>query len=177
MEAQEWLNWVIPIGTVWAALISARSSKVSANAARRANSAAFAALEENRKIAQNDWRIRLMEERMLVWRAYDDLLTDFSIFGRIEWEGIANAQKLFQVSPFLFPLEVSSYLNEFCKKATEHWYLYNKLNQSTPENLIDVEEIKQRSVRQEKMDALHVWLRQQQAEGTALFQRHMSLID
>lgn len=45
MEMQEWLNWIVPIGTVLAALISARASKVSANAARRSNTAAFAALE------------------------------------------------------------------------------------------------------------------------------------
>lgn len=177
MEMQEWLNWIVPIGTMFAALISARASKISANAARRSNAAAFAALEENRKIAQNDWRIRLMEERMRVWRAYDDLLVNFALWDRIDWEDIAKANEFFQISPFLFPVEVSAYLTEFCDIATRHGSLYKKVNQSTVENLIDSTDSHEMAASKKEMDELYAWLRKQRVEGTELFQKYMSLID
>lgn len=175
MEMQEWLNWIVPIGTVLAALISARASKVSANAARRSNAAAFAALEENRKIAQNDWRIRLMDERMKVWHAFDTLMKSYEKWLYVVPQEIETAKESFQFSQFLFEREISDYLNELCSKLLEH-YIIDEWNKKTlgGSNCLETrEEVNEQKAR---LAELRGWLATQEMEGKRLFSRHMSIL-
>lgn len=172
---QDWLNWIVPIGTVLAALISARASKVSANAARRSNAAAFAALEENRKIAQNDWRIRLMDERMKIWHAFDKLITSYSRDAYVLPDEIETAKKSFQFAQFQFEPEMSAYLNKISTDMYEHYYLYDWNNKTIGGELsIDTEQ--EINGKLAKLEELHQWLRSQEVEGKKLFSKHMSII-
>lgn len=172
INIDEWLNWIVPICTVFAALISAWASKVSANAARRSNAAAFAALEANRRIAENDWRIRLMEERMRVWRAFDDLMIDYTGRGVSTYESIDRANLDFQRAPFLFPAEIERYLNKLHKRLMRQ-IVWESRREQMREGILWKEPFKA----WEKEKNLCLWLGNQQKEGKAIFQKHMSLID
>ncbi|MBS3046010.1 hypothetical protein [Enterobacter mori] len=172
MEMQEWLSWIVPIGTVFAALISARASRISASAARRSSKVAQDVLEANRKIAENDWRIRLLEERMKVWRAFDDLMIDYTRRGVSTAESIALASAEFQRVPFLFPDEIDNYLKKIQKRLFRQMILEARRGQIR-EGVHWQEVFKE----QEKEKNLCTWLGNQQKQGKAIFQKHMSLID
>ncbi|MGN7914728.1 hypothetical protein [Enterobacter sp. 22466] len=172
MEMQEWLRWIVPIGTVFAALISARASRVSASAARRSSKAAYDALEANRKIAENDWRIRLLEERMKVWRAFDDLMIDYTKRGVSTAESIAKASAEFQRVPFLFPAEVDNYLKKLQKRLFKQMIWEARRGQ-----IREGIHWQQRFKEQERELNLCTWLGNQQRDGKKIFQKHMSLID
>ena len=172
MDMQEWINWIVPIGTVLAALISARASKVSANAARRSNAAAFAALEENRKIAQNDWRIRLMDERMKVWNAFEVLMGGRNGFWSYSTTTqITAAEKAFEYSKFLFVPEVDDFFNTLINKVKRHTQLTEK-HQYAPALFEEVDPIEA-----QELQALSIWISSQKIEGKKLLSKHMSLID
>ena len=177
MEMQEWLNWIVPIGTVLAALISARASKVSANAARRSNAAAFAALEENRKIAQNDWRIRLRDERMKVWHAFDRLMDDHKRWGYSVNEQIADAKAYFEFSHFLFEPEVVEYLSLLLSKIELHSQLTEWFREPLNISYLHIEENKAAYLENKaKKELLEGWILAQEKEGKAMLSRHMSII-
>ncbi|WFZ22204.1 hypothetical protein NFK58_12890 [Citrobacter portucalensis] len=176
MEMQEWLNWIVPTGTVLAALISARASKISANAAKRANRVAFEALEANRKIAENDWRIRLMDERMQVWRAFDELMLAY-VKGLVTHDVIDSVEPRFQKAAFLFDEEVSDFLNELIFNMllfiqNQKWLMSGAVVMTREE---DREQIHGKRLK-EKM-RIEAWLHNQQQGGKDLFKKHMSLLD
>lgn len=168
----ELLAWIVPLGTVLAALISARASKVSAHAARRSNTVALTSLQANRVMAENDWRIRMMDERMKVWRAFDDLMIHYLIHGISNRELIVVAHKEFQRAPFLFPPDVDRYLNKLTSRLLKQIHMQE---QERITNAIDDDKAASRRARRAKN--LFVWLVNQQRDGKKIFQKHMKLID
>ncbi|HEY3591922.1 MAG TPA: hypothetical protein VGL07_17915 [Buttiauxella sp.] len=165
------LNWIVPLGSVIAAIISARASRVSAIAARRSTVAAFEGIEANRVIAENDWRIRMMDERMKVWRAFDNLMINYTRHGVSTYDEIANAKVEFQRVPFLFPVEVDKYLAKLEKRMIRQIVLDDRRRQIR-EGIYWVELFKE----QQKELNLCKWLGNQQQAGKKIFKKHMSLI-
>lgn len=177
MEMQEWLNWIVPIGTVLAALISARASKVSANAARRSNAAAFAALEENRIVAQNEWRLRLMDKRMKIWDTFNQLMAIYLRDGYIINEEIKMAHNEFQYAPFVFEPEIEIYLNELTDKAIRHSRLRAQLRDESVVNALnDDGHARERALKVSQKQLLEGWLSMQHEEGKKIFLKHMRLL-
>lgn len=177
MEMQDWLNWIVPVGTILAALISARASRISASAARRSNGVALDALEANRKIAENDWRIRMMDERIKIYNIFIEMLESF-----IKWDGMTSElakiyYAKFEHVPFIFEPEIESYLYALHREILRHDELnqWVKSGECVDDFHSDARETVLKSRRSDKM-YLDFWIPEQLTAGKELFKKHMSIL-
>lgn len=160
MSVKEWTDLLTGCGAIVSAIaagVAAWASRTSAKAAEKSSKASLDALAANERIANNDWRIRLMDERMKVWRAFDNLMMAFSQ-NLLRNEDIDAAEQQFQKACFLFDAEV----NDFFIEILETIKVY--ANCATSEE-------------RKKIIVLIIWLSSQHHEGKNLFMKHMSLIE
>lgn len=179
MTLKDWVDLFTGGGAAISAIaagVAAWASRTSAKAAEQSGEAAREAVKSNERIADNDRRIRLMEERMKIWRAYDDLMSDSQLFGEIQWKNVIGARVHFQHAPFIFPGEVDDFLREFSQKAIRQEWVNKKLKEYTEGNISNLysdEEVTKWRKEKQKLDD---WFARQHDEGMALFKKHMSLI-
>lgn len=174
MTFKEWVDLFTGGGAAISAIaagVAAWAARTSAGAAKESSAATRAAIYSNEQIAENDRRIRLMEERMKVWRTYDDLMGEFALLGSIKIIKVAKANEHFQLAPFLFPSEIDNYLKQFSQIAKRHGYFTQKLERN------DDEDAPKRAAWEADVQEMGAWLKQQQYEGKNLFKKYMSLID
>ncbi|MGK0743579.1 hypothetical protein ACSFCX_03755 [Yokenella regensburgei] len=175
MTLKDWTDLFTGGGAVISAIaagVAAWASRTSAKTAKESSEVTSAMLAASERTANNDWRIRLLEERMKVWRAFDDLMIDYTKRGVSTAESIARASAEFQRVPFLFPAEVDDYLRKLQKRLFRQM-TYEARRGQIREGVPWKENYKE----QEKELNLCKWLGKQQKEGKAIFQKHMSLID
>jgi hypothetical protein len=160
MTVKDWTDLLTGGGAIISAIaagVAAWASRTSAKAAEKSSKASLDALATNERIANNDWRIRLMDERMQVWRAFDDLMTAFSE-GYLKNKDIDKAEQQFQKASFLFDAEVNNYLIELLGTVKA---VTGCRNPAMEESLM----------------VLIRWLSTQHQEGKDLFMKHMSLLN
>lgn len=175
MTLKDWVDMFTGGGAAISAIaagVAAWASRTSAKAAEQSSAASRAAINSNERIANNDRRIRLMEERMRVWRAFDDLMLNHLIDGIVNRQAISEAHKEFQRAPFLFPPEVDKYLKKVVNRLLRQIHLQEGLR--AREALDDARAAQRRT---KKTYLLILWLTNQQRDGKKIFQKHMSLID
>lgn len=175
MTLKDWVDLFTGGGAAISAIaagVAAWAARTSAKAAEQSSEASRAAINSNERIADNDRRIRLMEERMRVWRAFDDLMIYHLIDGIVNREAISEAHKEFQRAPFLFPPEVDKYLKKVVTRLMRQIHMQESLR---VREAIDDPKAAQRRVK--KSYLLLLWLTNQQRDGKKIFQKHMSLID
>lgn len=180
MTLKDWVDLFTGGGAAISAIaagVAAWASRTSAKAAEQSSEASYATLAANERIANNDWRIRLMAERMMVWRAFDDLMITFMRWAKVEREDISSAQKHFQLAVFIFDPEVDDYLKDLTFKLLRHSQLNDDINRHLMDSIIAQESEEIRARKASERFELEKWLIKQQQEGKALFMRHMSLID
>ena len=180
MTLKDWVDLLTGGGAAISAIaagVAAWASRTSAKAAEQSSEASRATLAANERIANNDWRIRLMAERMAVWRAFDDLMITFMRWAKVEREDISSAQKHFQLAVFIFDPEISYYLKVLTVKLLRHSQLNEWANRQVIDRLIEHEPEEVIARKNAEKFELEQWLLKQQQEGKALFMRHMSLID
>lgn len=178
MTLKDWTDLLTGGGAIISAIaagVAAWASRTSAKAAEQSSKATRDTLAANEKVANNDWRIRLMQERMQVWRGFDNLMMKFLQRGSVGQDDIAAAQKEFQFAQFLFDSEIDNYLKDLVFKLLMHIQMSEReLSQAIMFG--EVTDAKRAKQVEEKM-RLEAWLADQQRDGKALFQKHMSLIN
>lgn len=175
MTLKDWVDLFTGGGAAISAIaagVAAWAARTSAGAAKESSEASRAAINSNERIADNDRRIRLMEERMRVWRAFDDLMLHHLRDGIVNRQDISEAHKEFQRAPFLFPPEVDKYLKKVVNRLIRQIHLSEGYR--TREVLEDAKAAQRRA---KKSYLLLLWLTNQQRDGKKIFQKHMSLID
>ncbi|WP_310607087.1 hypothetical protein [Buttiauxella brennerae] len=179
MTVKDWTDLLTGGGAAISAIaagVAAWASRTSARAAKESSEATRETLAANERIANNDWRIRLMDERMQVWRAFDDLMIAY-VRGRVSHADIDTADPKFQKAYFLFEPEVSDFLHELIFNMLlfiqNHEWLMSGAVVMTKEE--DRDKIHGHRLK-EKMK-VEAWLYSQQEAGKNLFKKHMSLID
>lgn len=151
----------------WAARTSARAAKESSEATR-------AAIHSNEKIADNDRRIRLMEERLKIWRAFDELMATFERWGYVG-EELLKARESFQFAQCLFASEIHDYLRVLDEKMTKHSMLHTWSQSGAAVLDLGQETQEQRQEKINNMNNLALWILSQKRIGKALFSRHMNI--
>lgn len=178
LTLKDWTDLLTGGGAIISAIaagVAAWASRTSAKAAEQSSKATRDTLAANEKVANNDWRIRLMQERMQVWRGFDNLMMEFLRWGKVGQDDIVAAQKHFQFAQFLFDSEIDNYLKDLVFKLLMHIQMSEReLSQAIM--LGEVTDAKRAKQVEEKM-RLEAWLADQQRDGKALFQKHMSLIN
>lgn len=175
MSLKDWVDLFTGGGAAISAIaagVAAWAARTSAGAAKESSESSRTAINSNERIADNDRRIRLMEERMRVWRAFDDLMLDHLINGISNRQAISEAHKEFQRAPFLFPPEVDKYLRKVVNRLLRQIHLQGgaRIRQ-------DPDDVRAAQRRAKKAYLLLLWLTNQQRDGKKIFQKHMSLID
>ena len=176
MEAQNWILWMVPIGAILAALISARASSVSAKSARLANITAVKVMKANERIAENDSRILLMEERLKVWRAFNELMLAYRD-GYCTNKITDMTERCFESSLFIFDEEMYDYLGLIISKV--RLAINNSNFIEIPNHLKKNEEFSEQTnnLKLEENMKLDLWIFNQQDAAKAYFIKHMRLID
>lgn len=175
MTLKDWVDLFTGGGAAISAIaagVAAWAARTSARAAQESSAATRAAINSNEQIANNDRRIRLMEDRMKVWRAFDDLMQEYLKTGRPTPDMIIAAHKQFQFVPFLFPSDVDVYLTKLNKRMWRQW-----LEESQASYRREGMNWKEQHRDKLKELKLRTWLTNQQRDGKKIFQRYMSLID
>ncbi|MCE3116849.1 hypothetical protein LXD80_13705 [Enterobacter sp. ASE] len=166
------ISAVAAVFSAIAAGVASWASHTSAKAAKQSSEASRATLAANERIADNDRRIRLMEERLKVWRAFDAFMDKYIISGIAEPEDIIRLNRECHRVPFIFPDEVHDYLKELSGKMFKQIFDESRATQRR-EGMAHHEQIEDQRQHLE----LVTWLGNQQIEGKKLFQKHMSLIN
>lgn len=180
MTLKEWVDLFTGGGAAISAIaagVAAWASRTSAKAAEQSSDASRATLAANERIANNDWRIRLMAERMAVWRAFDELMISFMKWAKVEREEVSSAQKHFQLAVFIFDPVIDDYLKDLTFKLLRHSQLNHWVTEQALARQFGAEPDKEIAAKTAEKFELEQWLLKQQQEGKALFMRHMSLID
>lgn len=175
MNLKDWVDLFTGGGAAISAIaagVAAWASRTSAGAAKESSASTRAAISSNERIADNDRRIRLMEERMRVWRAFDNLFNEYLHRGVATPEMLFEASREFQLAPFLFPNEIDAYLHKinkrmFCQMFNEAGAGRRRAEMEFPQQIRD----------QRKELNLRTWLGNQQREGKKKFQKYMSIAD
>lgn len=110
---------------------------------------------------------------MQVWRAFDNLMFEYTKNGNVVPDMILEAHKYFQLAPFVFPPDIDRYLTKLTRRMWRQFLNQNRIVQQRWEGLMV------RGLHREQVKCLNLmkWLGNQQREGKKLFQQHMSLID
>lgn len=176
MTLKDWVDLFTGGGAAISAIaagVAAWAARTSAKAAEQSSEASHAAINSNERIADNDRRIRLMEERMRVWRAFDDLMNEYQKTGRVEPGMLSKAHQQFQLAPFVFPAEIDRYLAKLNRRMWWQFVNEHRIAQRRWQDLL------QEGRHREQLKELYLmtWLGNQQRDGKKIFQKHMSLID
>lgn len=133
-------------------------------------------MRSNEHIAENDRRIRLLEERMKVWNAFTVLRDVFTVSHVVNSKTLSSAIDEMRPATFLFDQEVSIYLNTLTAKVRHHRQKHERL--TNPAALVGIdgmeEEARTELIRQK--EELEIELNTMFNEGKPMFIRHMSLI-
>ena len=156
------------IGTVAAA----SAARTAATVARESSAVAQDAIKSNQRIAENDLRLRLMEERLNVWRTFDAFMEKYTMAGIAKPEDIIRFNRDCHKAPFIFPDEVHDYLQVLSRKMFKQIF-----DESRAEQRREGMEFPEQTEDQRQHLELVTWLGSQQREGKRLFQKYMSLID
>ncbi|CAI1941459.1 Uncharacterised protein [Serratia quinivorans] len=125
---------------------------------------ALVAVKNLQWIAMNDVRVRLLEERMKVYHSFKKLVEKFSSDLHIDSVDLAEAQKIFETSYFIFSgLDVHFYLEQVIGNIKHHQHLSSLDDTFKGENSPFMDNQR--------------WLIQQNIDGIQFFRKHMSVLD
>ncbi|HBY0996159.1 TPA: hypothetical protein MIP51_19520 [Klebsiella pneumoniae] len=167
---------VVAAITALGAVIAAFAAMISAHASKKSTESARETMRSNEHIAENDRRIRLLEERMKVWNAFIVLRDVFTVCHVVNAKTLKSTVDTMQPAIFLFDQEVSIYLNILSAQLRHHLQKHERLQ--NPAAILGVDglenEAREELIRQK--EELEMEINTRLDEGKSIFIRHMSLM-